>query len=58
MERDKGLCQPCLKQQRLSQATSVDHIVPKAMGGTDSSRNLQAICDPCHKAKTAREGRV
>ncbi|EKQ0424849.1 HNH endonuclease, partial [Escherichia coli] len=24
-------------------------------GGTDSDSNLQSLCWPCHKAKTARE---
>ena len=33
----------------------VDHIVNVAQGGTDDDGNLQAICVPCHKAKTARE---
>jgi 5-methylcytosine-specific restriction endonuclease McrA len=33
----------------------VDHITPKAQGGTDDLSNLQSICDPCHAEKTARE---
>jgi len=58
MERDKGLCQPCLRHNVLTQATQVDHIAPKAKGGTDDERNLQAICEDCHKAKTAKESRL
>ncbi|EIV3153601.1 HNH endonuclease [Escherichia coli] len=27
----------------------------KAHGGTDADSNLQSLCWPCHKAKTARE---
>lgn len=57
MERDHYLCQVCLAVERISAAQAVDHIVPKAMGGTDDLDNLQAICDPCHRLKTAREGR-
>ena len=37
-------------------AQSVDHIVSKARGGTDDEENLQALCDRCHRAKTARGG--
>jgi 5-methylcytosine-specific restriction endonuclease McrA len=33
----------------------VDHITPKAKGGTDEDTNLEATCDDCHKAKTAAE---
>lgn len=54
LRRDKGLCQPCQKAGRLTPATEVDHIVEKAHGGTDAMDNLQAICGPCHRAKTAR----
>lgn len=39
-------------------ATEVDHITPKAKGGTDDADNLQAINAECHKRKTAEdEGR-
>ncbi|WP_247360100.1 HNH endonuclease signature motif containing protein [Ralstonia pseudosolanacearum] len=38
-------------------ATEVDHIVPKARGGTDDDDNLQAINVECHRAKTVRERR-
>ncbi|CAG9197057.1 putative enzyme [Burkholderia vietnamiensis] len=39
----------------MTSGTSVDHVVPKAKGGTDRDENLQAICNGCHAAKTARE---
>ena len=55
--RDKGLCQPCLRNGRVTAAREVDHIKPKASGGTDDADNLQAICLPCHRTKTARESR-
>jgi 5-methylcytosine-specific restriction endonuclease McrA len=31
-----------------------DHIVPVALGGEDEPDNLQALCIPCHKAKTTK----
>ncbi|MFE3839467.1 HNH endonuclease [Pseudogemmobacter sonorensis] len=55
LTRDKHLCQPCLKEGRITPAHTVDHITPKAQGGTDNPGNLQAICVPCHTAKTERE---
>ncbi len=57
LQRDNGLCQcqTCKNNQRIKQATEVDHIIPKANGGTDEVSNLQAINKECHKIKTARE---
>lgn len=56
LQRDHYLCQVCLSIDRLTPAQEVDHILPLAKGGTDQVANLQAICTPCHKAKTASEG--
>jgi len=53
--RDSYLCLPCLRSGRTIPATQVDHIVAKAHGGTDDESNLQSICEPCHRAKTATE---
>ena len=55
LRRDNHLCQPCLRTGRPTQATEVDHIKPKAEGGTNEADNLQAICSPCHAAKTKDE---
>ncbi|WP_318591161.1 HNH endonuclease, partial [Enterobacter kobei] len=49
------LCQECLRNGRYTPAETVDHIKPKAHGGTDDLSNLESICRGCHKAKTARE---
>jgi 5-methylcytosine-specific restriction protein A len=45
------MCRMCGRR-----ATDVDHIVPRSKGGTDVSSNLQALCGPCHRTKTGREG--
>lgn len=55
LKRDQHLCQPCLSADRLTPASQVDHITSKAKGGTDDDDNLQAICGPCHEAKTIAE---
>jgi len=36
-------------------ASDCDHKVPVWAGGTDAVSNLQSLCRPCHKAKTAAE---
>lgn len=53
--RDGGLCQPCLRQGRPTPYAAVDHIKPKAQGGTDDHDNLECVCGPCHDAKTQAE---
>ena len=55
LERDGYVCQPCLDKMRITPASEVDHIIPKAKGGTDDPDNLQAICEICHREKTAKE---
>lgn len=55
LERDCHLCVPCEKLGRVTLATIVDHIVPKAEGGDDDEGNLQSICKACHTQKTALE---
>jgi len=57
LARDGGLCCPCRRIGRVTLGREVDHTVPKARGGTDDDDNLQTICRPCHKAKTAAEAR-
>ena len=49
------LCRSCGEQHRVRAATTVDHITPKSRGGSDDPKNLQPLCDECHKAKTSAE---
>lgn len=56
LDRDNHLCQVCKVEGRDTPASEVDHRTPKAKGGTDDPDNLQAICTPCHRAKSAGEG--
>ncbi|WP_441005289.1 HNH endonuclease [Xanthomonas sp. WHRI 1810A] len=50
--RDEYTCQAC---STVTLDLEVDHIINVAQGGTDDEANLQALCVPCHKAKTAEE---
>jgi 5-methylcytosine-specific restriction protein A len=52
LKRDNYLCQPCENNHRITTASEVDHILPKAKGGTDDDDNLQSICKKCHAEKT------
>jgi 5-methylcytosine-specific restriction protein A len=45
----------CTAAGRVTPATQLDHIVPKAKGGTDSVDNLQPLCKPCHDNKTIQD---
>ena len=38
-------------------STDVDHVVPRARGGSDEPANLVGLCHPHHSAKTARGDR-
>lgn len=55
LARDLGLCQSCARQGRTTSGRDVDHVRPKAAGGTDDPENLQVLCEPCHLDKSARE---
>lgn len=47
------LCRECMKNNIVTQATEVDHIIAKRNGGKDSFDNLQSLCKSCHSMKTA-----
>lgn len=51
------LCVYCLKKDKVTAATDVDHIIPHK-GDMDlfwQRSNWQPLCGSCHSAKTARE---
>lgn len=50
LERDGYVCQLC----GLPGATTADHVVPKARGGSDDPSNLVAAHNPCNARKGAR----
>lgn len=50
LNRDGHTCYLCS-----GNATTADHIVPVARGGTHDDDNLAAICEPCHATKTKAE---
>jgi 5-methylcytosine-specific restriction protein A len=56
IHRDGGLCQECKRNGLYRRGAIVDHIQPKAWGGTDDPSNLQLLCPECDRIKTASEG--
>lgn len=53
LERDQGCCRgPCERKLRPGDAHQTDHIVALVNGGENRERNLQTLCDWCHKEKT------
>lgn len=52
IDEHAGICAICKRPG----ADLVDHIVPRAEGGTDDDSNLQPVhTTPCHQAKTEQE---
>jgi 5-methylcytosine-specific restriction protein A len=57
MQRDRYCCQVCWNKTppRFTPAAAVDHLIPKAKGGTNALENLRAICRACHLVKTLQD---
>ena len=55
VRREEPFCRYCLEEGRVTATEHIDHIVPKAQGGTDERSNLQGLCQPHHSEKTDRE---
>jgi 5-methylcytosine-specific restriction endonuclease McrA len=49
-QRDGGECVYCSSNENLE----FDHIISLAMGGSNTARNLQLLCEPCNREKGAR----
>lgn len=57
--KQHGLCQVCLKDNRLVSGDVVDHITPIKLDWSKrlDESNLQVLCHRCHNRKTAAEKR-
>lgn len=47
--RDEGRCRACGSPADLQ----YDHIIPLKMGGSNNAENLQILCGPCNRSKSA-----
>jgi 5-methylcytosine-specific restriction protein A len=52
---EEPTCRHCDKLGIVTPSEEVDHIIPLSLGGGEDRSNKQALCKPCHAAKTARE---
>ncbi len=50
--RDGGKCVQCGSNQLLE----FDHIIPHSKGGSNTYRNIQLLCEPCNRSKSAKIG--
>ncbi|MBZ5624807.1 MAG: HNH endonuclease [Acidobacteriia bacterium] len=50
--RDEGRCVRCGSRDRLE----FDHIIPVALGGSNTSRNIELLCETCNRLKSASIG--
>src|SRR5690625_3359335 len=56
---DNGLCQDCLKENKITYAGEVDHIVPIKIDWNKRLiiSNLQSLCSSCHSIKSIEDRR-
>jgi hypothetical protein len=47
--RDGGKCVKCGSRERLE----FDHIIPVALGGSSTARNIELLCEECNRSKGA-----
>jgi hypothetical protein len=50
--RDGGKCVECGSNENLE----FDHIIPYSKGGANTYRNIQLLCEPCNRSKSAKIG--
>ena len=50
--RDDGKCVQCGSNENLE----YDHIIPHSKGGANTYRNIQLLCEPCNRKKSAKIG--
>ena len=49
-------CRECGRSGIRVEATDVDHMIRRSMGGSDGHENLQSLCHSHHSQKTGRGG--
>ncbi len=53
-KRDKYTCQMCGRTDLDGTSLSIDHIIPRKLGGSDNLSNLQTLCKMCNSMKGAK----
>jgi len=52
LEAQGGRCRYCRRPLTRREAT-IDHVIPRRLGGSDDENNLVAACQPCNSRKWA-----
>ena len=47
--RDEGKCVKCGSRERLE----YDHIIPISIGGSNTARNIELLCEACNRIKSS-----
>lgn len=55
LQRDEFQCRYCGRRARDGVRLEVDHIVPRARGGSDNDDNLVTACHECNSGKSDLE---
>ena len=49
------LCIDCIAKGKTTGTQVIDHILPLALGGTDTEDNIRALCHECHEVRTREQ---
>jgi 5-methylcytosine-specific restriction endonuclease McrA len=52
--RDRGICSQCGRPE----SWTVDHRIPRSLGGADAEWNLRLLCKECDGKRHSEKGRV
>jgi 5-methylcytosine-specific restriction protein A len=52
---NEPLCRDCGDKGVVRASTVPDHIVPLALGGSDTDDNIRCLCATCHRIRTAEQ---
>ncbi len=52
-ERSRGRCEACNAGGLAFNAMQYDHVLADGLGGEPTLENCEALCGPCHQAKTS-----
>ena len=55
LKRQKWKCAICKKVDLSKSVPHFDHKIALALGGSDTTRNIQCLCGTCHSEKTRED---